>query len=257
MDQQPQNDLPFMPPPVRPSQNLRWIMLPVGVVILVAVLLGVTVLSVGVLSRDVLNRTVPIDHTSHLTETATSMPIGATYVASVPGPGCDAQGGRWTVDRLAHSICTGGKLHVTFQGMAIISFLGPSSSATIAHNYEVSVVVTPFDRLGAGLIVRESSNSNIGFGYAILIGNDGGWNVFNDDGGDPNYSLPGGNVTPEATHHLDVTVRGASEVIQIDGLQVGKFTNSEFISGNSVGLVGFSEGPGAADFQDFTYTPLS
>jgi hypothetical protein len=234
---------PQVPQPARSSQSLLWILLSVGaVVVLVVAVLGVALLS---------------NHTTHLTgPNGSTLPAGA-YSAAVPGPGCDTKGGNWTADSLTQTTCTGGKLHISSQFIATVSFLGPTSSSAIAKNYEVSVAVTPLDSLGAGIIAPESSTGPNG--YEIDIDSTGFWIVFDETGNSATTAnLPSGTVNPATTYQLSIVVRGTTDTIKIDGNQVGQFDTSAFTSGNGIGLSA-SKGKttAEADFQNFTYTPLN
>jgi len=232
-----------VPQPARSSQSLLWILLSVGA----AVVVVVAVLGVALLSN----------HSSHLSGPNGSTTSGNAYSAAIPGPSCDTKGGKWAADQDTQTTCTGGKLHITSQFVSVVSFSGPNTGSSIPGNYEVSVAVSPLDSLNAGLLVHETSSSITVTGYAIDVGSDGFWSVFNNNGNGVRGNLPSGTVTTEATYHLDVIVRGTSETIKIDGQQVGQFTDTEFTGGDSVGLIAFADQNSAeADFQNFTYTPL-
>ncbi len=237
----PQMYPPQLPPPARSSLSALWIGLAIGA----AVLVVVAVLGVAVLS----NR----NHAAG--PNGSTLPPNA-YSAPVPGPGCDTKGGQWTKDDLTQVTCTSGKMHITSQFVSVVTFSGPTANSTIPTSYEVSVTVSPLDSLDSGLLVHETASDESG--YAIDIGNDGFWSVFNNNGKGSGANLPSGNVSSETTYHLDVIVRGTSETIKIDGTQVGQFTDTEFTGGDSVGLIAFAgKNTAEADFQNFTYTPLS
>ncbi len=171
------------------------------------------------------------------------------YSASVPGP-CDTRGGTWAAESDTQTACQGGRLHITSGNVADVDFFGAPSIGTVANSYEVSVDVTPLDSQAAGVVVHYSPFQQTG--YEVNIDSSGAWSI-NARGGNGDSNLPSGNITVRATYHLDVKIKGTTATVSINGQLAVQFTDPQFPTGQSIALDAYPE----ADFQNFTYIPLS
>ncbi len=84
------------------------------------------------------------------------------------------------------------------------------------------------------------------------IDSSGAWSI-NARGGNGDSNLPSGNITVRATYHLDVKIKGTTATVSINGQLAVQFTDPQFPTGQSIALDAYPE----ADFQNFTYIPLS
>ena len=196
--------------------------------------------------------------------------LSTTYVAPVPGPGCDA-GPRqrrhvlvpadalWSVTpgEPITTQCGPGSLHVQIApgqgGEGDVKFLPPDGFVSPDYRISVKVTLSPgFDGC-AGIFTRASAAGR----YLTAICGDDSVNIdkMSRRGAAQIYLK---FIGREVTYTLTTVTRGSDQSVYVGGVKIGNVVDSSLAKTEYVGLGILNGGAaaGAATFSQFSFTPL-
>ena len=196
--------------------------------------------------------------------------LSTTYVAPVPGPGCDAgprRRGRdlvpadalWSVTpgEPITTQCGHGTLHVEIApgqgGEGDVKFLPPDGFVSPDYRISVKLTLSPgFDGC-AGIFTRASAAGR----YLTAVCGDDSVNIekMSLRGSAPIYLKFIGH---QVTYTLTTVTRGSDQSVFVGRVKIGNVVDSSFAKTEYVGLgiVNNGAAAGAANFSQFSFTPL-
>jgi hypothetical protein len=187
-----------------------------------------------------------------------------SYVARIPGPGCDAAGGVWTVvdEQSAQVRCSGAGMILTnlpkVPHLAEVAFGGPQRGYTFPAGYMLSVDGSSILNYNtcAGIFTHNQA-SDVG-GYGFYVCQNGSWQIVRyDNGTGDQKTLSYGNIAQSSTYHLLVADTGSSQHFAVNGASLYTLDDSTYPTTAFVGLAVISDtaSGGSVTFSNFVYTP--
>ncbi len=186
-----------------------------------------------------------------------------SYMALVPGFGCDKGAGQWKPASEAEDYvttrCLPNGLAVsqgsTEQYVGRVSFYWLNGNFPANYQVKARIDVSGLNGGCAGIRTRTGEQTG---GYVFLVCSDGAWQIEIIDSNGNGHQLAQGQVTQRSSYSMEATSNGPIQSLSLDGVQVASVSDKTYTTTDDIELtLSLLQGSaGTAVFSNFVFMPL-